>query len=882
MSLLGAFIGSSGRRRAGAGPEQLGRVTAYTVDLSTATQDDLDIDVTDCHELYVQFFDGWRSSLSYVTSTFLEGNFFDAGGIINGASDYNQWQWNASGDGVAGTGRSEFIMTSGTTAVGFQSYIFTGFSAGAYASAYQQAGIGDQTAAIVNSTAEILTVRVMKLANIQGVGKMQVIKVLYEERITETAINFAVSAPTYQDMGDSHFVNTTYQNVNSSPGGRFQFTPSDNNGAPTTTFGVGSLLLYDAAATVQGRFTNLGQTGVNFSFSGSPHWGVLRHSNLNVANAILHSCAIVSNTTSVNSRHNQSGPLNYTHIWYSNLNGGLPFDQGLMNTERLRAFAATHEKFSGSGSVSKVVIPVEGADRMEISNAGITLSSGNAVDVEVSYDGGSVYETVAVEWTFHDEAGQGFIVADNGFRAGEESTNTFIGLQDGMHVTQIGMGSQGTDAFNFAGIDTLNTGEVTHIRYCSNTGSSITNWDIDVHRYDIHKAWSEPAGTFVIPAGVPDPQLWYNPEYVTITGTDDVDAITNLGAAGATYNAASNATKIKVQTDADWGGKAVFKMVATADLDFTTYADVKTIISISTYGSGVETTFNSFDGLVSGNSVVDIVGNAGTSELFTNMPADAILNGVAVGDGATVLPLLKTTIGSVSAVGSPGINVLFADEFSNTRDWKGTVGHILVWDRELTAQQIADVCTALDEYYFVPAAPRYSSIDGGTATSRPVDIVDGGTASSRPVDIYDGGGAAFSGFVAFRAIRDSGTQTTGGTDTTTEVTFTTVQFDTASAFASNRFTVPASADGKYMVFNVGVESIDNDNMELQIQRSTDGGTIFTTITGNSTIDDFWTATSGPVPVAVGEVYRYAIFMHSNSAVIDASQPNTYFSGYTLP
>jgi len=137
-------------------------------------------------------------------------------------------------------------------------------------------------------------------------------------------------------------------------------------------------------------------------------------------------------------------------------------------------------------------------------------------------------------------------------------------------------------------------------------------------------------------------------------------------------------------------------------------------------------------------------------------------------------------------------------------------------------------------------------------------------------------------FLAFRAIRDSGTQTTGGTGTTTEVTFTTVQFDTAGAFAANRFTVPPGRDGTYMVFNVGVEALANDNMELQIQRSTDGGTNFTTITGNSTIDDYWTGTSGPVPVAVGEVYRYAIFMHSNSAEIDASQPNTYFSGYTLP
>ena len=850
MSLLGAFIGSSGRRRAGAGPEQLGRVTAYTVDLSTATQDDLDIDVTDCHELYVQFFDGWRSSLSYVTSTFLEGNFFDAGGIINGASDYNQWQWNASGDGIAGTGRSEFIMTSGTTAVGFNSYIFTGFSAGVYASAYQSAGIGDQTAAIVNSTTEILTVRVMKLANIQGVGKMQVIKILYEERITETAINFAVSAPTYQDMGDSHFVNTTYQNVNSSPGGRFQFTPSDNNGAPTTTFGVGSLLLYDVAATVQGRLTNLGQTGVNFSFSGSPHWGVLRHSNLNVADAILHSCAIVSNTASVNSRHQQSGPLNFTHLWYSNLNGGLPFDQGLMTTERLRAFAATHEKFSGSGSVSKVVIPVEGADRMEISNAGITLSSGNAVDVEVSYDGGSVYETVAVEWTFHDEAGQGFNAADNGFRAGEESTNTFIGLQAGAHVTQIGMGSQGTDAFNFAGIDTINTGEVTHIRYCSNTGSSITNWDIDVHRYDINAPWVAPAGTFAIPAGVPDPVIWYNPEYVTYGTGSEIATITNLGTGGAEYDAVAGTTKSTAVTDVTWGSRTVFKPAVGSELTFAPLVP-NAWITIATYGDGTDTTFSSYAGLVDGNTAYSgLVGDTGQGSLFLNQPGIPILDGIDVPTQSTVLPLLKTTIGARNdTTTGNALNTLFADDFSTSRSWGnangGTVGQILMWNQVLTAQQVADVSTALDDYYFTAPLPA---------------------------------------FIGFRAEKSATSQTLDISQTfIEEIVFDLEIFDTLDAFANNRFTVPAAINGSYINFVAGMEVLVPSHSRIYLEVSTNGGGAWTTVSGNGDDANEWdNYASGPLLANTGDIYRMSFSKESGIIGSDPVMQNTsltFFSGY---
>jgi hypothetical protein len=135
-----------------------------------------------------------------------------------------------------------------------------------------------------------------------------------------------------------------------------------------------------------------------------------------------------------------------------------------------------------------------------------------------------------------------------------------------------------------------------------------------------------------------------------------------------------------------------------------------------------------------------------------------------------------------------------------------------------------------------------------------------------------------AGFVGFRATNSS---TQGLTATiTAEVVLATEIFDTESAFASNRFTVPSGLNGKYMEFTGGVllSSSPTEHRSI-IQQSTDGGSSW--IDRAMTINDFTNifSATGPCLLNTGDIWRLASY--SNLArTIDISD-RTFFSGAIL-
>ncbi len=160
---------------------------------------------------------------------------------------------------------------------------------------------------------------------------------------------------------------------------------------------------------------------------------------------------------------------------------------------------------------------------------------------------------------------------------------------------------------------------------------------------------------------------------------------------------------------------------------------------------------------------------------------------------------------------------------------------------------------------------------------------------------YNGPGGAVAAppppagiFLAFRGIDSpAGGETTGGSGTTTEMVLDTEMFDTAGAFAANRFTAPVDVNGSYMTFNAGFVAGATESIELQIQRSTDGGTNFTTIAGvGNTTYNYFMCTTGPIQVNTGEVFRAAFYMYPNNSTgtmsYGTSLVNTFFAGYTSP
>lgn len=204
--------------------------------------------------------------------------------------------------------------------------------------------------------------------------------------------------------------------------------------------------------------------------------------------------------------------------------------------------------------------------------------------------------------------------------------------------------------------------------------------------------------TYTMPTGVPAPTVWYSPRDVTLVGSDITEFV-NMGTGGVTYNATrATAPYCTVATDAGWNDKLVVTIppVAAYTIGGGGIAPAFSAGGITTYKTGVETTFGSFDGYIGGPSTAEIIGSSGSNSFFSSLPTNCYIDGV---ETRVFLPATKRTVFGTVASTSSALTFLFRDDFSSSRDWYGITGDMMVWDEQLTLEQIGLVDTMLASYY---------------------------------------------------------------------------------------------------------------------------------------------------------------------------------------
>ena len=111
----------------------------------------------------------------------------------------------------------------------------------------------------------------------------------------------------------------------------------------------------------------------------------------------------------------------------------------------------------------------------------------------------------------------------------------------------------------------------------------------------------------------------------------------------------------------------------------------------------------------------------------------------------------------------------------------------------------------------------------------------------------------------------------------TELTIGTVAFDTESGLTGNVFIVPASLNGKYMVFAMGVGTEAAEAGGHYLQKSTDSGSSYDNIAlGGVNGQGGLSLASGPQLLVTGDYYRAAFAL--SSGTVAAGEP-TFFSGH---
>ena len=401
----------------------------------------------------------------------------------------------------------------------------------------------------------------------------------------------------------------------------------------------------------------------------------------------------------------------YPHEWddaTSHINGlhrafGVAFGQQDIETQ------------TTAGSQTEMIFTVDGYDSAAfVFDYGAGATSGfattDAVHCQVSVDGGVTYKNTdyitgqLLSGTTSGQASGQVIPAATTAVLGCAFVRG-IGRDQMFTVRGIGGNTTAIRASSSAYYGTFQ--KVTHIKLLSPNGYAFNNgWTISCIK-NVHEGTPPDVSTTTDIANhkvkytVPAPLVWFSPRAVTTSGSN-ITGYTNQGTGGASYDASvggSNHATLGV-ADSGWGNRDVSVLATRNDVYYTlTAASVKTVIAIATYGDGTTGTFVSYDGLVSGGGNHEVVGNSGTAALFSGLPNNAILNGTAVGNAPTVLPLSKKTIGLVSST-SGNVTHLYVDQFSVTgREWYGKVGDILMFQEELTAGQITEVCDALDAYY---------------------------------------------------------------------------------------------------------------------------------------------------------------------------------------
>lgn len=114
-----------------------------------------------------------------------------------------------------------------------------------------------------------------------------------------------------------------------------------------------------------------------------------------------------------------------------------------------------------------------------------------------------------------------------------------------------------------------------------------------------------------------------------------------------------------------------------------------------------------------------------------------------------------------------------------------------------------------------------------------------------------------------------------------ELVFGTEESDPDGGFASNRFTVPSSWNGKVGCLSACYNATGGlSEYQLRIQVSTDGGTSWTTIanTGNNPRGG-GTVTALPIVFVTGHIYRVTFLGSANTK---SAEVRNFFSGWYYP
>ena len=135
---------------------------------------------------------------------------------------------------------------------------------------------------------------------------------------------------------------------------------------------------------------------------------------------------------------------------------------------------------------------------------------------------------------------------------------------------------------------------------------------------------------------------------------------------------------------------------------------------------------------------------------------------------------------------------------------------------------------------------------------------------------------------AFHVVKTSNQSIGNASDT--KVTFDSETFDTASAFASDKFTVPAGEGGKYFIYcNVAFAADSGGNRINYLYK--DGASMFRISSFGGSAGSNTFASSGLIVSLSAaeylEIYTYQSSGGSINALGTSSSPYTFFGGFKL-
>lgn len=138
----------------------------------------------------------------------------------------------------------------------------------------------------------------------------------------------------------------------------------------------------------------------------------------------------------------------------------------------------------------------------------------------------------------------------------------------------------------------------------------------------------------------------------------------------------------------------------------------------------------------------------------------------------------------------------------------------------------------------------------------------GGSGSSTPGEL-------------FRATTSTAQAVTAGER---EIDLGTEVFDRDGAFDANRYTVLSAHAGQYANFTAGFYP-NQTSQRLLIQVSTDSGSNWTTIASDMANSAYMTASTGPVLLTAGHIYRVAATITASFTIPDDDA--TFFAAELL-